>query len=114
MMAPFLSPAKSTQHTSRGSLCMLRGDYPLVGSLCPIVLALPIEGGTQVECCPRFSLSGSRLICMVPYLTLRLAGGLSSGQFFSPLTRFGPSVLNVVIVLIDAFLLWRRRISQIC
>jgi hypothetical protein len=45
---------------------------------------------------------------------LRLAGGLSSGQFFSPLTRFVPGVLNVVIVLIDAFLFWRRRISQIC
>jgi hypothetical protein len=44
---------------------------------------------------------------------LRLAGGLS-GQFFSPLSRFVPSVLKGVIVLIDAFLFWRTRISQIC
>jgi hypothetical protein len=39
----------------------------------------------------------------LPYRTLRLAGGLS-GQFFSPLTRFVPSVLKGVIVLIDALL----------
>jgi hypothetical protein len=52
-------------------------------------------------------------MCILPNRTLRLAGGLS-GQFFSPLSRFVPSVLKGVIVLIDAFLFWRTRISQIC
>jgi hypothetical protein len=52
-------------------------------------------------------------MCILPYRTLRLAGGLSD-RFFSALTRFAPGVLNVVVALIDAFLLWRRRISQIC
>jgi hypothetical protein len=52
-------------------------------------------------------------MCILPNRTLRLAGGLS-GQFFSPLSRFVPSVLKGVIVLIDAFLFWRTGISQIC
>jgi hypothetical protein len=47
------------------------------------------------------------------YRTLRLAGRLS-GRFFSPLSRFAPGVLKVVIVLTDAFLFWRTGISQIC
>jgi len=90
---------------------VLRVEHLLVSFLCPIVLALPIKDGTQVECCPRFSLSGARLICILPYRTLRLAGGLS-GRFLSPLTRIVPGVLNVVIALIDAFLSWRTGISQ--
>jgi hypothetical protein len=82
---------------------VLRGDYALVGFHCPLVLALPIKDGTQVECCSRFSLSGSPLICILSYRTLRLAGGLS-GRCISPLTCFVPGVLNVVITLTDAFL----------
>jgi hypothetical protein len=52
-------------------------------------------------------------MCTLPYRTLRLAGGLS-GRYFSPLTRFAPGALNVVVALIDAFLVWRSGISQIC
>jgi len=74
---------------------------------------LPIKDGTPEKCCPRLSLSGSPLKCILSYRTLRLASGLS-GRFFSPLTRFVPGVLNVVIALIDAFLFWRTGISQIC
>ena len=82
---------------------MLRGDYALVSFHCPLVLALPIKDGAQVECCPRFRLSGSPQNCILAYRTLRLAGGLS-GRFFSPLTPFVPGVLKVVIALIEAFL----------
>jgi hypothetical protein len=92
---------------------VLRGDYPLVSFFCPIVRTLPIKDGTQVECYPRFSLSGSRLIRILPFCILRLAGGLS-GRFSIPPTRFMPGVLNVVIALTDVFLLWRKGISHIC
>jgi hypothetical protein len=111
VLSPILEEYTQVERCSRSLLWVLRGDYPLVCFHCPIVLALPIKGGTQVECYPRLRLSGSRLICILPYRTLRLAGGLS-GRFFSLLTGFVPGVLKVVIALIDAFLLWR--ISQIC
>ena len=57
---------------------MARGDHLLVGLHCPIELALPIEGASQVECCPRFSLSGSPLICILSY---RSVPKFSMGDF---------------------------------
>src|SRR5215204_468255 len=113
VLSALLKEHAYVERCSWGSLCVLRGDYALVSFHCLLVLALPIKDGTQLECCPRFSLSGSPLICILSYRTLRLAGGFS-GRFFCPLTRFVPVVLKVVIALIDAFLLWLRRISHIC
>jgi hypothetical protein len=47
------------------------------------------------------------------YRTSGLAGELS-GRIFSQLARFVPGVLNLVIALTDAFLLWHKRISHVC
>src|SRR5215204_995832 len=113
VLSALLKEHAYVERCSRGSLCVLRGDYALVGFHCPLVLALPIKDGTQVECCPRFSLSGSPLICILSYRTLGLASRLS-GRFFSPLSRFVPGVLNVIIALIDALLMCQTGISHIC
>ena len=68
-----------------------------------------------MERCPRSSLSDSRLIRILPYRTLRLAGELSD-RFFGPLTRFVPGVLDLEIALTGAFVFGAREflISASC
>src|ERR687889_1428827 len=77
ILSPILKEYAQIERRSGRSLRVPRGNHPLVGFHCQVVLALPIEDGTLEESCPRFSLSGSHLICIVPYRTLRLAGGHS-------------------------------------
>src|SRR5919107_561577 len=113
ILSPILEEYAQIEGCSRSSLRMPRGNNPLVGFHCQVVLALPIKDGTPVECCPRFSLSGSLLMCIFSYRTLRVAGWLS-GRFFSLLVRFVPTLLNLIIALSAAFLLWREGISHFC
>src|SRR5215204_3457566 len=100
-------------HCLRCNLGMFRVDRLLISFHCTSVLALPIKDKTPEICCPRLSLSGSPLICILSYRTLGLASRLS-GRFFSPLTRFVSGVLNVIIALIDALLMCQTGISHIC
>src|SRR5918995_1824326 len=113
ILFPILKEYAQVKRCSRSLLRMPRGDRPLVGFHCLVALALPIKDGTPVECCPSVSLSGSLLMCILSHLTLRVAGGLS-GRFFSLLARFVPGLLNVIIALSAAFLLWREGISHFC
>src|SRR5215203_3533356 len=113
VLSDLLQEYAQVERRSRCSLRVLRVDRLLISFHCTSVLALPIKDGTPEKCCPRLSLSGSPLNCILAYRTLRLAGGLS-GRFFRPLTRFVSGVHKVVIALIEAFLMWRSEISQIC
>ena len=47
----------------------------------------------------------------LPYLA---PGRRALRSIFSQLARFVPGVLNLVIALTGAFLLWRKRISHVC
>src|SRR5215203_3232505 len=113
VLSDLLQEYAQVERRSRGSLRMLRVDRLLISFHCTSVLALPIKDKTPEICCPRFSLSGSPLICILSYRTLGLASRLS-GRFFSPLTRFVSGVLNVIIALIDALLMCQTGISHIC
>jgi hypothetical protein len=73
---------------SESSLRVPQRNHPLVCFLCQVILALSTKDGTPVECCPRFNFSGSPLMCILPYRTLRLAGGHSVDAL--PPTRAGP------------------------
>src|SRR5919112_1972250 len=102
ILFPILKEYAQVERRSGSSLRVPRGNHPLVGFHCQVVLALPIKDGTPVECCPGFSLSGSLLMCILSYLTLRVAGGFS-GRFFCFLARFVPGLLNIIIALTAAF-----------